>query len=684
VSFDRDALLALLPRLYRIRDLELAKAAGLAEGPLAELLDVIGEQVAIVEEDLAQLYDDAFIETCADWVIPYIGDLIGYRTLHTVAPKIVSRRAEVAHTIAYRRRKGTATVLEQLAGDVTGWPAHVVEFFQCLVTTQYMNHLRPWIHAAPDLRQWEPLERVGTAFDRIPRTIDVRRIASGRGRHNIPNVGIFMWRIGAYSVTRGLATRVDDRRYRFSPLNHDQPLFTLPETEDEITQLSNPLNVPLTISRRVLREHKADYYSEPPIVKSLCLYVGTADPLPPVPEVSIRACNLSDDGGSWAHLPPAGEFAIDPVLGRIGLPAGLPAGTRVEVDFHYGFSADLGGGEYERADTFGPALPTERVPDDHASIQSALDALGGSGVVEITNSGRYEEMLSIAVSDGARIELRAANGHRPTIVLTGEFTLSGGDAADITLNGLLLTGHRLRVPAIAANTLRGLHLQHCTLVPGWSLTEDGGPANPAETSLVVDVADVVVDIERTIVGAIRIHEGSECRLHDSILDGCAPSGVAFAAPDGAAAGGSLTAEACTAIGKVHARTVPLVSNSILLAELESGSTWTAPVIVTRRQEGCVRFSYVPLNGRVPQRYQCVPGDGTSATAFPQFTSLRYGHYAYAQLRPTAGPAILSGASDEGQIGAFHHLYQPQRETNLRVRLDEYLRVGLEAGIFYES
>jgi hypothetical protein len=163
----------------------------------------------------------------------------------------VSRRAEVAHTVAYRRRKGTVTVLEQLARDVTGWPAHVVEFFQCLATSQYMNHVRPWIHAAPDLRQWEPLTHVGTAFDRIPRTVDVRRIPSGRGRHNIPNIGVFLWRIGAHSLSRSPAASVDARRYRFSPLNHDQPLFTRPETEEEITQLSTPLHVPLAIGRRV-------------------------------------------------------------------------------------------------------------------------------------------------------------------------------------------------------------------------------------------------------------------------------------------------------------------------------------------------------------------------------------------------------------------------------------------------
>jgi hypothetical protein len=35
------------------------------------------------------------------------------------------------------------------------------------------------------------------------------------------------------------------------------------------------------------------------------------------------------------------------------------------------------------------------------------------------------------------------------------------------------------------------------------------------------------------------------------------------------------------------------------------------------------------------------------------------------------------------MGAFQRLHAPQREANLRMRLDEYLRAGLEAGVFYE-
>ena len=36
------------------------------------------------------------------------------------------------------------------------------------------------------------------------------------------------------------------------------------------------------------------------------------------------------------------------------------------------------------------------------------------------------------------------------------------------------------------------------------------------------------------------------------------------------------------------------------------------------------------------------------------------------------------------MGAYHQLFQPQRAANLRIRLEEYLRFGLEAGTFYET
>jgi hypothetical protein len=174
-----------------------------------------------LDDGLDQFYDDQFIETCDESVIPHIGDLIDFRPLLDIGDGSGSARAEVAHTIAYRRRKGTLSVLERLARDVTQWNAHAREFFQAIATTQYVNHVRPDHRAWPSVHRWEALEQVGTAFDPLPRTIDVRRIASGRGRYNIPNIGIFLWPHRAQSIRGSAAVRIDGRRFVFSPLGID-------------------------------------------------------------------------------------------------------------------------------------------------------------------------------------------------------------------------------------------------------------------------------------------------------------------------------------------------------------------------------------------------------------------------------------------------------------------------------
>ncbi len=706
MSHTAQRLYELLPTIHRIRDAEQGE-------PLKALLTAIAEQVDWLEENLDQLYDDQFIETCADWVVPYIGDLIGYRGLHGVTPAIASPRAEVANTIAYRRRKGTAAMLEQMARDVTGWPARVVEYFELLATTQYMNHLRPENHAAPDLRRWESLERLGMAFATASHNVEVRRIPTGAGRYNIPNIGIFLWRLQAYRLSGSPAVPVDARRFLFSPLGNNIPLFSRPVTEDRITHLAEPLNVPEPISRRVLDAHLADHYRAG---WSLLVEADGA----PVAIADVQICNLSDHGGGWAHQP-VGKLSIDPVLGRLAFPESQDPPQDVRVTFHYGFSADIGGGSYERGGDLaeleaGQALI--QVPDEHATIQAALDALpGAGGVVEITDSGRYEEALRIVVATDATIELRAANEQRPTIVLTEDLLINGATDSTVTLNGLLVTAAPasasaiVRVPA-ADNELRHLILRHCTLVSGQLLDIDGTPLRPDAASLVADLADLAVKIDRCMIGGLRAAAGSTLSADDSIIDATEPYHAAYSAPDGESAGGELTLRNCTVIGKLHAEAMALVSNCILFAALAPpGDTWTAPVRALRKQDGCIRFSWLPLGAIVPRRYRCQPDFAIAAEIegiekvtqstlgpaqraavcarieawlVPGFVARRYGLPAYLQLRDSTPSQIRTGADDESEMGAFHDLYQPQRETNLRVRLEEYLRFGLEAGIIHST
>jgi len=716
VSYDPDKLYNLLPAILRIRDSEQGE-------PLHALLNVITQQVGILEEDLDRLYDDQFIETCASWVLPYIGDLIGYRPLHFVGSEQTTPRAEVAKTIGYRRRKGTACVLEELARDVTGivregnrWNARAVEFFQLLATTQFMNHIRPANFYAPDLRQWEPLERLGTAFETTAHTVDVRHVERGEGKYNIPNIGIFFWRLNAFRLSSSPAVGLDANRFLFSPLGNNIPLFTRPQTEDSITHLAEPINVPEPISRRVLGAPLPRDPVRPH--RSLDAYYGTnlSIFIEGVAINDVSACNLSDAnpaGTTWAHTPPAGKVAIDPILGRISFGDAQTKPPRVMC--HYGFSATIGGGEYERTPTFDAALAPIDTVASPGPIQPALAAHASGGVVEVSDSGRFAETPTITVNLGARMEFRAANEHRPTLIASGFIDIMTSNiitsAADteVTLNGLLITGAQLRVHS--GDKLHKLRLVHCTLVPGMSLGIDGTPATPGKPSLLIEQTDssIEIEIDHCILGPIRAPPNATVLIRHSIVDANSDTAAAFAGLIDDKPGGTVSVINSTIIGTMHTELLKLASNSIFLSRTKDGS---APVRSEQRQAGCVRFSWLPLEARVPRRYRCQPdleiaeqveaaiqqsGTGTISDAerqairdavvpwlVPAFTSLRYADSAYCQLRIAAPKQIRAGADDEAEMGAFHDLFQPQRESNVRVRLEEYLRFGLEAGVFYQT
>ena len=722
---DFNKIYNLLPAVYRIRDAELAlQFKGALEpgewaelqsllaiqgsrsadqqrrldelqdkrqrGPLKALMAVIAEQVEVLEASLQQAYDDQFIETCQEWVVPYIGDLVGVSGLHEFPNAPFSNRALVANTLAYRQRKGTVSVLEQIARDVTGWDANVVEYFQVLATTQYMDHIRAGNLSVASIRGAEK-QLLNTPFDRYARTLDVRNIESGRGKYNIPNIGIFLWRIQNFSITHAPAFMVDARRFRFDPIGRDIQLYTRRQTEQTITQLSGPLNVPMPIGRRRLNSNLNDYYGKDSqgALKSIFLEFDIAGS--PPPSVPVTACDLSDKGGGWAHQPDD-SIGIDPVLGRIAFPSNLPPPDSLFVNYEYGFSAPMGGGEYERKLATAPI--TIRVPQDAPTIQQginlAISRLAGSEVsatVEIEDSAYYFETPTVAVPAGKNIELRAANGHRPVLAMSGDFVVTGKSEAAFTINGLLVSGGNLLIPAKdsqnAPSQIRHVQVTHCTWSP--AATPAIGPALPhGPTQLRVDADDVVLLVDHSITGAVRARDTATVSLCSSIVDSQASTSVAYSALDNVSAGAPLTTQNTTIIGKVHALRIDLASNTIFFAELAEGDAWNVPVNAEQIQQGCVRFSYVPPQSHVPRKYRCHPAASDAGVVRPEFASLRFGDAGYCQLEPASGSEITEGADDQAEMGAFHDLFQPQRTANLRGSLQEYLRFGLQAGIFFAS
>jgi len=165
---------------------------------------------------------------------------------------------------------------------------------------------------------------------------------------------------------------------------------------------------------------------------------------------------------------------------------------------------------------------------------------------------------------------------------------------------------------------------------------------------------------------------AELKAIDSIIDGKGKNNAIECR--------SATIQNTTVFGKTRCDELKLASNVI----------FTDIVNVKLRQKGCVRFSYIPEGSQTPRRYMCQPSEANLSSdikpikVYTQFTSQRYGHPGYSQLDKNVSRKIFEGADNGAEMGAFNYLYQPQRIKDLKSSLDEYLRFGLEAGVFLKT
>jgi hypothetical protein len=769
-----DRLYDLLPAVYRQRDEQEGQ-------PLRALLQVIGEQVEIVESEIDQLYANWFIETCEPWAVPYIGELLGYQLVHEAGEpgdmrtaegraldKILVSRRDVAHTIAARRRRGTPALFEELARDVAGWPARVVEFYRLLGVTQAINHLHLHRGRTGDVREESDLDLLDTAFNRIAGRADVRTVVSHHERSgsNVPEAGLFVWRLRAYRVSNTPAVCIEaagngENCFTFSVLGNDAPLFHRARPEHEPTHIARELNVPAAIRLRAFQEAVVDergrvrdmegsrkYYGEPLEVhrggKSIAIRApgwAGADEDGNVPRSAIAPADLRN----WDYDPREGRVAVDPTRGRIIFPPEQTPPRGVWVSYYYGFSADIGGGEYVRV-VSGQRTP-KRYQAAAGELKDRLSQWKAEGetnaVIELTESAIYDDPIAFEIPANHVLQIRAASGTRPVIRLL-DHKANEPDALAVLLHagsrlfldGLLITGRSLQIrmersssdlprpdyeskkeAACADSEGRksgarrdiAVVIRHCTLVPGWTLEGNCAPCQPRKASLHLHNLEGRVAIEHSILGPVRVYadevnaEPLDLRVSDSVIDAMTFHRAALSRPGGGEfAHAVLTIRRSTVLGEIHTHALRLAENCIFAGEMS----------VARRQSGCVRFCYVVPGSRTPRRYECHPDEAerkaiehlekgrrrqkriasaeeksrAAARARlrvqPRFNSTRYGDPVYCQLATACPDEIARGADDESEMGVFHDLFQPQRAANLRARLDEFTPAGMETGIIY--
>jgi hypothetical protein len=425
----------------------------------------------------------------------------------------------------------------------------------------------------------------------------------------------------------------------------------------------------------------------------------------------------------WQYTAPLKHILVDPVLGRFAFPVDqLPTGD-VRVSYHYGFSADIGGGEYTRPildpsprqNPSGIIQPKFYLVGEGQQLRHVGDAIDQwrqdkpqDAVIEITDSGVYVEPLNLSLDANQTLQLRATNGQRPVIQMPDgqtnppdALTVTIQPDSRFTLDGILVAGGDVRINGVVADNPQDprdpicgarVVIRHCTLVPGWGLGPDSQPSHPTEPSLELDNVRATISIEHSILGPIQIQEDAvndepiPLCVTDSILDAMAAKNQAVGVTGGAVAYAVLTIKRCTVFGIVDVHAVKLAENCIFNDGLN----------VARRQLGCMRFCYVPDGSITPQRYHCQPDLVSSAVELdaakaleqlrvcPQFNNQRYGRPLYCQLADSCADEIKRGADDESEMGAFHDLFQPQREANLLARLEEFTPAGMDAGIIHAT
>ncbi|MDO8144906.1 phage tail protein [Isoptericola sp. 178] len=728
-----DYLAALLPAHVMERDAETG-------GLVRALLGAVAGELARVEDDLDALYDAWFVETAPEWVVPYLADLVGLDSLPgdlgTGSGAGVSRRAVVANTVAYRQRKGTVAVLEQVVRDVTGWPARAVEFYRLLATTAHVNHVRPDRPALASLRHagGVELEADGLAHGALTtraHTAEVRRVdpgpTGGRGRYGIPHIGVFVFPSQVYEVTGTRAHPVGTDLLTH-PLDRPCPWFFPPATEDTIEHLAGEpdLPVPLRPRRLLALLRGARQGTATPGTLPVTVRVDDGDALPPV---RLRVCGLEglarrgDDTADTGDDDPTQaldgwQVVVDPVAGRIqpyldGDPYD-PAvhGVHVfDVDHAAGAVADVGAGTYDRSaahddaldgDPFvavedrrdrvdaqagvpgGPAAPdVVTIADAVAAVADgwAADAAshpGGTRVVSVADPTDHVGDVDLAVPADSRLVVVAAAWEARTLL--------SGDVAAPVPGVYAPTGLRPRVVGdVLVTGAEGSAL----LLDGLVVLGDVRVRPGNLTSLTVSQCTVAgrvlvegtagdanralqVTVVRSMVGGVEL-VGTVPGLR--LADSVVDPGLAVLA--GGSAGPAVRADGA------HTR----IDGSTLRGEVGcrlldvTSSICDGVVTVEDRQRGCARFSYLGPGSRTPRRFRCVPSADADGAPGPAYASLDPASPSYPALSATAPVAIRRGGEGGAEMGVHHHLRRPLRTDAARRLVEPYVPAGMQIGIF---
>jgi hypothetical protein len=731
VAWYQAKLWQLLPAVYRTMD----GTAPNTPGPLQELLNRIGTETATLRRSIDRLWENQSIETCDDWVVPYIGDLLATRLVSCLNAR--AQRLDVAKTIYYRRRSGTLGVLEELAADIAGRDARTVEFFRRLGRTRHQFDPAIGNIFAAAAPPWAP-STTYTAGQVVANGANAYRCVTGgtsaasggpTGTGTAIHDGGVIWTfvdpVGSLvpAVIEGLAgadSRTPaggfaDLRNAYAAANTDTPFDEFAHTADlrRGVQSAGWYNIS-HLGVFVWWLQSFPILAASPVSNGKSPACFTFDPsgreMPLFAPSSRTAASFGDDwvspdewqlpvairGVLWNSYPDQlypSAFWVGTVAG--GTPAPLPRNTtriqpdrgvfsfvgappagRIVTTYHFGFMSTIGAGGFpERLLTPIDQPAAVTTVGGASGLDTALGGLAGAATVDIADSLTYAGLTTSLTLPAAPVVLRAQDLARPMVRWPGggaTWTITGAGKS-LVLQGLWLQGADI----VLAGTFDTVSLRLVTLDPGTS-----GAGNPpfgtaidgmplAPVHLWVEAKITTLTLERCITGPIRT------RAQGFIEQLTATDSIIQAIPTGATGDFALQTQS----GNVSLSRTTVLGRAAVHRLDASECVLDDVAIAEDTQHGCVRFSAYAQNSKLhaPYRSVAVPPVG------PLFVSRRFGTPNYARLlrladnaiiAPQPGDTILGGAQNGAEMGAFSGEGIALERRGLAIKYEEYAPLGV--------
>lgn len=729
-DFDRhyaEKIWDLIPEVYRYED-GTAKPAG----QLRALVEIIAKQAAHQRRSIDRLLADSRIDEADDWAIAYIGELLGTRLLDP--RNSAGRRADVANTLNYRRRAGTARLLETLAADAAGWDAVAHEAFKHLFRNphKWERHFEIGTMTGtprggyPDMRSLRIGDTSFGPFEDAAHYPAVRSAGRGGPFYGIADVTLHCFRKLAFELSGVTPWQLDSTHFTLDPSGRGHvPLYQPGSERDDDCQIPHEWNIRQPVTCRRLDDVR---YALPtgaqltdsnflPLVGrtfdnardltaaasnagvanidallDLCLVEDCPKArLLQNPDIATTAVRIAVNGSyprlediapagleEWADgvvLEAGTELLIDPARGLVQLPSAV---TMQPDLIWYGAYRGIGAGSYERVG---------RVPDtaDTTLSQPPANLSPLTGNREVDSSATYVSTVdTITVTGDAH--LYGVDGERPYLLIRNDDARLVLEPADDSVTTLELSGLWIGIERAGGNSRSELRingnwdrvvLRDVTLDPGGTRAALVGdtPERIAHVELVIagEIGELIID--NCVIGSIRHDDDaltSDLPCSSAKITICDTIVQSAGAPPALdLLGANVEMDRCTVLGAVRL-TRAEISDSII----------NGPLDVQDAQGSCLRFSMVQNGGRIPSPYESlILPDGLPRGSIE---SRRFGDPGFCVLTDCAPEQVRTGAEGALEMGAHNTALFPVKQSDLLAKVAEFAPVQAQIHLVMET